>query len=65
MLTITISTDNAAFDLRSGGKRAELARILRAMAQQLEDGERLRSPRDINGNHCGNVIGTGAERDLV
>jgi hypothetical protein len=54
-LTITIEMDNAAFDPRE----LEVARILREVAQQLDDGRQLDdwfpALRDVNGNLCGTV----------
>jgi len=57
-LTITIEMDNAAFD----PPELEVARILRDVAQRLDDGQRL-SPddwfpalRDVNGNLVGTVL---------
>lgn len=53
MVTITIETDNAAFEDDPG---AEVARILAEYARRL-DGESLRSCKlyDYNGNHVGDV----------
>lgn len=57
---LTIATGNAAFDHRPEG---EIARILRALADQLDDGDVLRARsignvnagelRDHNGNRVG------------
>jgi hypothetical protein len=54
---ISIETDNAAFDPDPG---AELARILRGLADRLEDGGDLAEPirlRDFNGNTVGEAVG--------
>lgn len=51
MFTFTIKTDNVAFD--NGNKFAELARILREVADQVEDGIVPAKVRDINGNLVG------------
>ena len=52
-LTITITMDNAAFDPEPG---PEVARILRKLADQLEDNvEKVSALRDINGNKVGEV----------
>ena len=45
--TLAIDTDNAAFD-EGGG--AEIARILREVAERIERGDVSGSARDINGN---------------
>lgn len=63
MITITIKTDNAAFS--DGARDAEIARILRTLAEQVERGGGFNFPRDINGNIVGNVKATGTDRDLV
>lgn len=49
--TVTIDTDNAAFDGDDCG--AELARILREIAQKVEDGADEGNAFDINGNRVG------------
>jgi hypothetical protein len=54
-ITITINTDNAAFN---GDPAPEVARILYAFAHQLSDGLMNLAPRklrDINGNTVGQV----------
>ena len=51
MLTIDIFNSGEAFDEPA----AELARILRRLAQQIEDGTAPETLRDINGNRCGTV----------
>lgn len=50
--TIIIETENDAFDTSPA---AETARILRAMADRLEEVGILPVPVDINGNVCGSV----------
>jgi hypothetical protein len=62
MITIKIETGNAAFD--EGNRRAEVARILRALAAQVEI-DHMGPPRDINGNTVGTVKGTGEDKHLV
>ena len=48
---LTISTENEVF---SGvGKEAEIARILRAVAERIERGFTAEKARDINGNTVG------------
>lgn len=59
MITITIKTDNAAF--QDGNRYHEIARILRAMADQVEHNHTV-SVRDVNGNTCGTVKATGKDR---
>lgn len=63
-ITITLNTDNAAFDADNGGPEVEVARILREYAESLECGitNIVFSPhvlkarlRDINGNVVGRV----------
>jgi hypothetical protein len=49
-LTVTIETDNAAFE---GDAGPELSRILRGLARRLEDGETQGRLRDSNGNTVG------------
>jgi hypothetical protein len=55
-ITLTISTDNAAFEEDASG---EVARILRKFAERLDEqampepGETGRLPLDINGNTVG------------
>jgi hypothetical protein len=62
-ITIMLKTDNAAFDDHGNGNRAaEVARILRRLADDVENGTVPENLRDINGNHVGNVIRTGADR---
>jgi uncharacterized protein (UPF0371 family) len=63
MITITIKTENEAFS--DGNRELEIARILRRLATEVEGGGPMKSPRDINGNHVGNVIATGKDRDLA
>jgi hypothetical protein len=48
---VSIRTDNAAFE--EGDRGAEVARILRDVADRLEDGFEAGSVRDINGNLVG------------
>lgn len=50
--TIVIDTANAAFD---GSPATEIARILRDMADRVEQTGILPVPVDINGNKCGSV----------
>jgi hypothetical protein len=51
-ITIELETGNAAFDDSPTG---EIARILRAMADRIEEVGMLPVPRDINGNVVGSV----------
>ena len=50
MYTIIIDTDNAAFEGNAG---AEVARILRVLAEKVDDGLNNVSLYDINGNKVG------------
>ncbi len=62
MITIAIKTDNDAFHVNRPG---EVADILRRLAERLDAGVRLpENIRDVNGNHCGNVVVTGKDRGL-
>ena len=61
-LTVTIETDNAAFDLDAGGSPSwELARILRQLADRIESdgppGRELYRLQDANGNTVGGAKG--------
>ena len=50
-ITIKINTSNATFEADQFG---EVGRILRELADKIEDGEIYpKSLRDINGNTCG------------
>lgn len=49
---ISIETVNAAFDENEGN---ELARILKEIAEKLENGSQPESIRDINGNKVGKI----------
>lgn len=51
MFTVTIKTDNSAFD--DGNAQAELSRILRRIADQVQDGAEHGKCKDINGNTVG------------
>ena len=63
MITITIKTDNDAFE--DGNRPTEVARILRDLADSLDGNEYLPvNIRDVNGNHVGNVVLTGKDREL-
>lgn len=63
MITITIRTENAAFQAEQ--RAIEVARILRTLADRLLGGECLpENLRDANGNHVGNVVATGKDRGL-
>lgn len=65
MITITIKTDNAAFDDGVSGA-TEVARILRKMAEQLDESAAFRfaTVRDTNGNTVGRIMLTGKDRRL-
>ena len=58
MITITIDTNNAAFD---GNPSIEVARLLRKLAGMVEDSYDFSGSiprlflRDVNGNTCGNL----------
>ena len=52
-VSITINTDNAAFD--GPELEGEVARILRMAANKIIDGERSFNLKDINGNTVGKV----------
>jgi len=67
MITITIKTDNAAFDDGDNG-RTEVARILRGLADKCE-GEKAQTclpagVYDANGNKVGDVRLTGKDRAI-
>jgi hypothetical protein len=54
MFTLTITTDNAAFEEDA---RGEVARILRALATRIDDGsETLGGLYDGNGNRVGRFV---------
>ena len=55
MLTIRIKTSNAAF--QDGNREAEIARILRELAERIEDDEYPAKLKDVNGNTVGTVEG--------
>lgn len=57
-VTITIKTGNAAF--QDGPAGLEIARILRAIADNFErtEGNDVKEPRDYNGNVVGSVVVT-------
>jgi hypothetical protein len=56
-IIINLDTDNAAFD---DDKYSEIVRILRELANNLENGETYtKSLRDINGNVCGGYHAVG------
>ena len=59
MITITIRTDNEAF--QGGNREAEIERILTEIANQIHQG---RDPHvyDVNGNKVGTVVLTGRDR---
>ena len=61
MITITIETGNAAFS--DGNRSAEIARILRELADKLDRNATL-CVYDVNGNRCGAVTLTGKDRNL-
>lgn len=50
MFTLTIHTDNDSF---TGDPTTEIARILREVADRLQNGEVVANLRDINGSHVG------------
>lgn len=55
-ITITINTDNAAF--QDGLYEYEVHRILTKLARKIAEGCRIdgRIIRDYNGNECGSVV---------
>ena len=55
MLTIRIKTSNAAF--QDGNREAEIARILRELAERIESDEYPAKLKDVNGNTVGTVEG--------
>jgi hypothetical protein len=61
MITITIKTDNAAFQ---DNRHAEVARILRDLANRLDRGFTFDRVQDVNGNAVGSVTLTGQARRL-
>jgi hypothetical protein len=50
---LNIKTGNAAFSEEEGGPHLELARLLREVADRVENGEDHGSVMDINGNSVG------------
>jgi hypothetical protein len=50
---LKIKTDNAAFTEDGNDGKNEVARILREIADKLEQGYEVGSPRDYNGNKVG------------
>jgi hypothetical protein len=66
MITITIKTDNAAFE--EGPYEGpyygayEVARILQDLANRWRDGRVQPKLYDVNGNVCGRVMCTGKDR---
>ena len=51
-LAININSDSSAFD---DLPEIELARILRKLANEVENYDSISQPRDINGNKCGSI----------
>lgn len=51
-IIITINTENSAFE---GNEEHEVARILRNIADKIENGQQPRKPMDINGNSVGSI----------
>jgi hypothetical protein len=52
MISIEIENSGSAFD---DSPESELARILRKLADQIENGTAPEVLHDLNGNKCGNV----------
>ena len=61
MITITIRTDNAAF--QDGNRASEVARIVRDAADRIVN-RRALWLLDSNGNRVGRVVLTGKDREL-
>jgi hypothetical protein len=54
MFTLSIKTDNAAFEASENDKVLEISRILRRLADDLDDnGSTTGTLRDYNGNSVG------------
>lgn len=53
MFTLRMETDNAAFGENITDNQYEVARILRELADRLEEGEDSGWIRDVNGNKVG------------
>ena len=51
MFTLSIETENEAF---TNGDGEEIARILKEVASQVENGKEFGTLKDINGNKVGN-----------
>lgn len=65
MITIEINTDGAAFGEDSGmspEKGAQVAKILRALADSYDDGSKPYTGKDVNGNTCVNITYTNYDR---
>lgn len=64
MITITIRTENAAF--QDGNRAYEVARILRHLADRIGVDLPPQSPalHDINGNKVGEIRLTGKDKSL-
>lgn len=65
MITITIKTDNAAFE--GNDKAPEVARILRNLADAIERNDRVAdyTLRDDFGNRCGTVTEEDGEEQIA
>jgi len=63
MITITIRTDNAAF--QGEDYHDELAHVLERIAAGLRSGHSMFNPRDTNGNTVGAVKLTGQDKDRL
>jgi hypothetical protein len=55
MFNLNFDTDNAAFNEHPGAMREEIARILKRLAQKIENGETPHKIFDINGNKIGEI----------
>lgn len=53
MFVLNITTGNAAFDEENGGAGEEVARILKAVAEKVADGNTEGRCSDFNGNTVG------------
>lgn len=62
MITIKLKTDSSTFQANLGYGDVEVARILREIADNLEQGITKKTILDINGNSVCNISYTGKDR---